>query len=73
MASDVLGANMDIHAGGSDLRFPHHDNELAQSEACHGGHPAAPRPPSAVPLGDLPRPPSSTSGDPSPPLRTSPC
>jgi len=36
MASDVLGSNMDIHAGGSDLRFPHHDNELAQSEACHG-------------------------------------
>eukprot|EP01045_Picozoa_sp_COSAG04_P056109 COSAG04_NODE_26012_length_300_cov_1.288557_1_plen_26_part_10 len=24
---------MDIHAGGSDLKFPHHDNELAQSEA----------------------------------------
>jgi cysteinyl-tRNA synthetase len=38
MASDVLGDNMDIHAGGSDLRFPHHDNELAQSEACHGCH-----------------------------------
>jgi cysteinyl-tRNA synthetase len=38
MASDVLGNNMDIHAGGSDLRFPHHDNELAQSEACHGCH-----------------------------------
>ncbi|XP_004599311.2 cysteine--tRNA ligase, cytoplasmic isoform X1 [Ochotona princeps] len=33
MASAVLGASMDIHGGGFDLRFPHHDNELAQSEA----------------------------------------
>ncbi|KAM6522091.1 cysteinyl-tRNA synthetase [Fusarium falciforme] len=33
MASDVLGAQMDIHSGGIDLAFPHHDNELAQSEA----------------------------------------
>ncbi|CCK70737.1 cysteine--tRNA ligase KNAG_0F00680 [Huiozyma naganishii CBS 8797] len=33
MASDVLGANIDIHSGGIDLAFPHHDNELAQSEA----------------------------------------
>jgi cysteinyl-tRNA synthetase len=30
MASAVLGAKMDIHTGGEDLRFPHHDNELAQ-------------------------------------------
>ena len=29
---------MDIHAGGSDLKFPHHDNELAQSEAYYGHH-----------------------------------
>ncbi|KAL6077880.1 cysteinyl-tRNA synthetase [Balamuthia mandrillaris] len=36
MASDILGNNMDIHSGGSDLRFPHHDNELAQSEAHFG-------------------------------------
>lgn len=34
MASDILGDNMDIHSGGIDLAFPHHDNELAQSEAC---------------------------------------
>jgi cysteinyl-tRNA synthetase len=34
MASDILGENMDIHSGGIDLAFPHHDNELAQSEAC---------------------------------------
>ncbi|SCU96842.1 LADA_0H03026g1_1 [Lachancea dasiensis] len=34
MASDVLGSNIDIHTGGIDLAFPHHDNELAQSEAC---------------------------------------
>lgn len=34
MASDILGPNIDIHSGGVDLAFPHHDNELAQSEAC---------------------------------------
>lgn len=33
MASDVLGPQIDIHLGGVDLCFPHHDNELAQSEA----------------------------------------
>lgn len=33
MASDVLGRQIDIHSGGIDLAFPHHDNELAQSEA----------------------------------------
>lgn len=33
MASAVLGQSMDIHSGGYDLKFPHHDNELAQSEA----------------------------------------
>lgn len=33
MASSVLGQRMDIHSGGEDLRFPHHDNELAQAEA----------------------------------------
>ncbi|KAM0325236.1 hypothetical protein ACHAPQ_008074 [Fusarium lateritium] len=33
MAGSVLGPNMDIHSGGIDLAFPHHDNELAQSEA----------------------------------------
>lgn len=32
MASEILGDNMDIHSGGVDLLFPHHDNELAQSE-----------------------------------------
>ena len=35
MASMAFGANMDIHSGGIDLAFPHHDNELAQSEAYH--------------------------------------
>ncbi|KAF9180530.1 hypothetical protein BGZ51_006119 [Haplosporangium sp. Z 767] len=35
MASEVLGSGMDIHSGGIDLAFPHHDNELAQSEAYH--------------------------------------
>ncbi|KAL7625165.1 cysteinyl-tRNA synthetase [Parahypoxylon ruwenzoriense] len=40
MASDVLGPRMDLHSGGIDLAFPHHDNELAQSEAyfCNHGH-----------------------------------
>ncbi|KAJ8024001.1 Cysteine--tRNA ligase, cytoplasmic [Holothuria leucospilota] len=33
MASCLLGESMDIHTGGVDLKFPHHDNELAQSEA----------------------------------------
>ena len=33
MASEILGSSMDVHSGGIDLAFPHHDNELAQSEA----------------------------------------
>ncbi|KAI9744022.1 MAG: hypothetical protein M1818_002756 [Claussenomyces sp. TS43310] len=33
MASDVLGSVIDLHGGGEDLKFPHHDNELAQSTA----------------------------------------
>lgn len=32
MASEILGEGMDIHSGGVDLMFPHHDNEIAQSE-----------------------------------------
>ena len=35
MASDIIGENMDIHGGGVDLMFPHHDNEMAQAEAYH--------------------------------------
>lgn len=35
MASHVLGSQIDIHTGGIDLAFPHHDNELAQAEACY--------------------------------------
>src|SRR3954469_9329734 len=34
-----LGESFDIHGGGLDLIFPHHENELAQSEAAHGGKP----------------------------------
>ena len=30
------GGRIDIHSGGVDLRLPHHDNEIAQSEACFG-------------------------------------
>eukprot|EP00933_Yihiella_yeosuensis_P017007 TRINITY_DN14337_c3_g1_i2.p1 TRINITY_DN14337_c3_g1~~TRINITY_DN14337_c3_g1_i2.p1 ORF type:complete len:901 (-),score=247.11 TRINITY_DN14337_c3_g1_i2:250-2844(-) len=33
MATDINGDYLDIHAGGEDLKFPHHDNEMAQSEA----------------------------------------
>eukprot|EP00252_Welwitschia_mirabilis_P006576 TRINITY_DN17457_c0_g1_i2.p1 TRINITY_DN17457_c0_g1~~TRINITY_DN17457_c0_g1_i2.p1 ORF type:complete len:660 (-),score=170.15 TRINITY_DN17457_c0_g1_i2:30-2009(-) len=36
MASDVIGKVVDIHSGGVDLRFPHHDNELAQAESYFG-------------------------------------
>ncbi|ELT92901.1 hypothetical protein CAPTEDRAFT_218029 [Capitella teleta] len=36
MASTILGESFDIHTGGVDLKFPHHDNELAQSEAAYG-------------------------------------
>ncbi len=37
MAAEHLGQTFDIHGGGKDLIFPHHTNEIAQSEACHGG------------------------------------
>lgn len=36
MAKKHLGTTIDIHAGGQDLTFPHHENEIAQSEACNG-------------------------------------
>jgi len=36
MAKAVLGETIDIHAGGLDLIFPHHENEIAQSECAHG-------------------------------------
>ena len=35
MAKRYLGDNIDIHAGGEDLVFPHHENEIAQSECCN--------------------------------------
>jgi cysteinyl-tRNA synthetase len=37
MAETYLGESFDIHAGGLDLIFPHHENEIAQSECAHGG------------------------------------
>ena len=40
MATSLLGDTIDIHGGGQDLEFPHHENELAQSEA-HTGQPFA--------------------------------
>ena len=36
MAKKHLGETIDIHGGGQDLTFPHHENEIAQSEACNG-------------------------------------
>ncbi|WP_257264484.1 cysteine--tRNA ligase [Endozoicomonas sp. ONNA2] len=36
MGKCCLGDTFDIHGGGSDLKFPHHENEIAQSEACNG-------------------------------------
>ncbi len=38
MSSQLLGEHFDIHGGGQDLQFPHHENEIAQSEGAHG-HP----------------------------------
>ncbi|MFJ3045239.1 cysteine--tRNA ligase [Herbaspirillum chlorophenolicum] len=35
MSSDLLGDHFDIHGGGQDLQFPHHENEIAQSEGAH--------------------------------------
>ncbi|WP_020182690.1 cysteine--tRNA ligase [Methylotenera sp. 1P/1] len=35
MSAEHLGAHFDIHGGGQDLQFPHHENEIAQSEAAH--------------------------------------
>src|SRR5690606_23140567 len=35
MSSQLLGKHFDIHGGGEDLQFPHHENEIAQSEAAH--------------------------------------
>ncbi len=36
MSSELLGNHFDIHGGGQDLQFPHHENEIAQSEGAHG-------------------------------------
>jgi cysteinyl-tRNA synthetase len=35
MGSELLGPHFDIHGGGQDLQFPHHENEIAQSEGAH--------------------------------------
>ena len=37
MACELLGEHFDIHGGGQDLQFPHHENEIAQSEGASGG------------------------------------
>ena len=36
MSEALLGTHFDIHGGGQDLQFPHHENEIAQSEGAHG-------------------------------------
>jgi cysteinyl-tRNA synthetase len=36
MSEALLGSHFDIHGGGQDLQFPHHENEIAQSEGAHG-------------------------------------
>ncbi len=41
MADDLLGTTFDIHGGGLDLIFPHHENEIAQSACAHDGAPPA--------------------------------
>jgi cysteinyl-tRNA synthetase len=41
MGGALLGETFDIHGGGVDLMFPHHENEIAQSEGCHHGKPLA--------------------------------
>jgi cysteinyl-tRNA synthetase len=41
MIEKALGKTIDIHGGGQDLRFPHHENEIAQSSCAHQGAPLA--------------------------------
>jgi cysteinyl-tRNA synthetase len=41
MSEETLGDTFDIHGGGLDLIFPHHENEIAQSVCAHAGHPFA--------------------------------
>jgi cysteinyl-tRNA synthetase len=41
MIEHHLGRTIDIHGGGNDLKFPHHENEIAQSACAHGGAPLA--------------------------------
>ena len=41
MSEHLLGESFDIHGGGIDLQFPHHENEIAQSESAHHDHPMA--------------------------------
>jgi len=38
MSTKYLGEKFDIHGGGMDLMFPHHESEIAQSSICNGGH-----------------------------------
>ena len=38
MSEELFGDTFDIHGGGADLQFPHHENEIAQSCGAHGGH-----------------------------------
>lgn len=42
LVDSFFGENIDIHAGGCDLQFPHHENEIAQSEAFYEKSPWCP-------------------------------
>jgi cysteinyl-tRNA synthetase len=39
MSTKYLGETFDIHGGGMDLKFPHHECEIAQGKACNGAAP----------------------------------
>ena len=64
MAGALIGGRMDIHSGGADLRFPHHDNELAQ--VAPAPHPP-PRPPAGWHKMPLLAPPPCSHRGPAPP------
>lgn len=42
LVHSIFGSSIDVHSGGVDLEFPHHENEIAQSEAYYGESPWCP-------------------------------
>ncbi|KAG2482286.1 hypothetical protein HYH03_018771 [Edaphochlamys debaryana] len=66
MIAELMGPVIDIHGGGQDLVFPHHENELAQSQAaCGCGHRHGPHEPHGQPSSSAPSPSGDASGSPS--------